>query len=1012
MNKIREFFQKFDAWRRSRKVRKAVRVAGSVADTTAAGVGFVLRTAAKAVATVLLVLLVTGLLFTCIFAVYVKTCLTEGLDVSLEEVSLSLSSTIWYKDSSGNWQELQKLHGLENRIWVELDNIPQDLQHAAVSIEDKRFYEHKGVDWYRTVAAFVNMFLGMKDNFGGSTITQQLIKNLTEDDDVTVQRKLQEIFRALEFEQKYTKDEIMTWYLNEIYLGEGCYGVGSAARAYFGKEVWELNTAECAALISITNNPSAYNPYIYPENNQRRAHTTLRQMYEQGYLTYEEYEEAVAYELVLDTADEDDNDTAIYSWYVETILEDAVRDLSKARGISEAQAENLICTGGYNIYACVDMRVQSIVDNYYQNLYNLPQPYRRSSQQLRSAIVIVDPRTGDIAGIAGDVGEKKGNLLLNLATEAKRPPGSSFKPLAVYAPAIDTGLVNQNTGINDSPSIRLSGTSWFPRNSGGYSGVISVRSALISSKNTVAAQLLDKIGLATSWDYLTNRFGITSLVPNDGTKSYTDYAYAPLSLGQLSEGITVKEMAQAFTAFVNEGVMSYARSYSMITDQDGNVVLDNSTRQQYVMKANTAANLCSMMQAAVSSGTGTGAYFGSTAVGGKTGTTSDDKDRYFVGFTMYYVAAVWTGYETPERMYFSGNPACQIFRSIMRDVHSGLGYWSFPSYYINSARLKGAVPSVSPSPTPTEPPLCEGEHDLIRASSTATCTTAGVVTYRCSKCSYSENREDLALGHDYVITAEGDANCTAGGTVTKSCSRCGDQISEYMDALGHSWDSGQISVQPGCESSGVKLLTCVRCGTTTTETVGALGHSYQQASRTDATCTAAGSVSYQCSRCQGSYSETLSALGHDFSVKVRGTDATCTAGGSATYKCSRCSETNTTTSGALGHDFSVSVSSTPATCTAGGSVTNQCSRCPETSTTATSALGHSHSLQSSTSGSSCTSAGTDTFVCGVCGDSYTAGNSSYGPHAFDASSATCLNGCGASNPNYVAPVPVDPPPAA
>ncbi len=965
MNKIRDIFQKFDTWRRSRKVRKAARVVGTVADTTAAGVGFVLRTAVKTVATVLLVLLVTGLLFTCIFAVYVKTCLTEGLDVSLEEVSLSLSSTIWYEDSNGNWQELQKLHGLENRIWVELENIPQDLQHAAVAIEDKRFYEHKGVDWYRTVAAFVNMFVGMRNNFGGSTITQQLIKNLTEEDDVTVQRKLQEIFRALEFEQKYTKDEIMTWYLNEIYLGEGCYGVGSAARAYFGKEVWELNTAECAALISITNNPSAYNPYIYPENNQKRAHTTLRQMYEQGYITYEEYEEAIAYELVLDTTDEDNSDDTIYSWYVETILEDAVRDLSAARGISEAQAENLICTGGYNIYACVDMRIQNIVDNYYQDLSNLPQPYRRSSQQLRSAIVIIDPDNGDIVGIAGDVGEKKGNLLLNLATEAKRPPGSSFKPLAVYAPALDTGLVNQNTGMNDSPNVKLSGTSWFPRNSGGYSGVITVRSALIASKNTIAAQLLDKIGLATSWDYLTNRFGITSLVPNDGTKSYTDYAYAPLSLGQLSEGITVKEMAQAFTAFVNEGVMSYGRSYSMITDQNGNIVLDNPPKQQYAIKANTAANMCSMMQAAVASGTGTGAYFGSTAVGGKTGTTSDDKDRYFVGFTMYYVAAVWTGYETPERMYFSGNPACQIFRSIMSSIHSGLSYWSFPSYYINSASYKGAVVSESPSPTPTEVPPCE-VHDLIRTGGSATCTEAGVVTYSCTVCSYTENRDEPALGHDYATVEDGDATCTTGGTVVRKCSRCGDTINEYVDALGHSWDSGTITTQPGCESSGVRTLTCTRCGTTTTESVSPTGHSWDSGTiTTQPTCGATGVKTVTCTKCGATSTESVAATGNHSWNQTGSSSPTCTSDGVINYSCSVCGTTKTESNGsATGHSWSAGGTTSP-TCTSQGYTTYSCSSCGATENRDfTGPNGHSYS------GGSCTS-------------------------------------CGAADPNYVAPT--DPP---
>ena len=942
MNKIQQFLQKLDAWRRSRGVRRAVRAAGKVADTTAAGVGFALRLAVRSVATVLLVLIVTALLFTCIFAVYVKTCLTEGLDISLEEASLSLSSTIWYEDEYGNWQEMTKLYSQENRTWVELDNIPVYLQQAAVAIEDKRFYEHKGVDWYRTVAAFVNMFLGMKDNFGGSTLTQQLIKNLTEDDDVTVQRKLQEIFRALEFEKKYTKDEIMTWYLNEIYLGQGCYGVGAAARAYFGKDVWELNLAECASLIGITNNPSKYDLYIYPENNRIRAHTILRQMYEQDYITYEQYQEAIAYE-VQTAASDDDEDSTIYTWYEETIIDDAVRDLAAARGISEAQADKLIRTGGYNIYACVDMRIQKIVDSYYQNLSRLPQPYRRSSQQLRSAIVIMDPRTGDIVALAGDVGEKKINLGLNLATEAKRPPGSSFKPLAVYAPALDTGLVNQNTGVDDSPSIQLSGTSWYPRNSGGYSGVITVRTALINSKNTIAAQLLDHLGLSTSWEYLTERFCITSLVPNDGTKSYTDYAYAPLALGQLSEGITVREMAQAYTAFPNEGLVSIARTYSMITDQQGNVVLDNSTKQHYAIKANTAANLCSMMQAAVSYGTGTEAYFGSTAVAGKTGTTSDDKDRYFCGFTMYYVAAVWTGYEIPERMYFNGNPACQIFRTIMSEIHRGYSWWDFPSYYINSARLKGAEPSESPSPSPTVEPC--PPHDYVESGGEATCTEAGIITYTCTKCEDTYNEEVEALGHDYQVTDPGDATCTTGGTVVSTCSRCGDTVTEAVGSLGHDFSVQLSRTEPTCSHAGSVSYRCSRCSETTTETLPATGnHSWSETARTEPTCGAEGSVTKTCSSCGTSTTETLPATGsHSWSETAR-TEPTCGAEGSVTKTCSSCGASTTETLSATGsHSWSETGRTNP-TCTADGVISYTCAGCGQSKTESNgSATGHSFS---------------------------------------------------------------------
>lgn len=710
MNTLRDKWNRFLTWHKSRKARRMRRAAGAVVDTTASGVGLVLRVSIRVIATILLIVITTGLLFTCIFAVYVKTCLTEDLNVSLEEMTLSLSSVILYQDGD-EWKELATLYSDEDRVWVDYADIPEDLEHAAVAIEDRHFYTHKGVDWFRTVGAFANMFVGMRNNFGGSTITQQLIKNLTEYDDVTVQRKLLEIFRALEFEKIYTKQEIVNWYLNEIYLGERCYGVGTAARVYFGKEVSQLDLAECASLIGITNNPSLYDPYISDaamERNKKRQETILWEMYDQGYITYDEYVAAKSEELHFQRATDTVRTTTVNTYYVDTIIRDVIADLVSEKGISESTATHLLYNGGYRIYSCLDPRIQSIVDNMYQNPSHMPSPYRSSSQQLQSAIVIIDPYSGDIVAMSGGVGEKTASLTLNRATQSMRPPGSSFKPIAVYAPAIDIGMVSQSTKVNDSPNVKLSGTDWYPKNSGGYSGVITVRQALQYSKNTVAAQLLDWIGRSTSWDYLTNHFGITTLVRDevlDDGRVVTDYAYSPLSLGQLSHGVTVREMAQAYTAFVNDGVMSFARTYSYIEDDNGEVILLNPTRQQVAIKSNTARNMADMLQNAVENGTGTEARFSSTAVAGKTGTTSDDKDRYFVGFTMYYVAAVWTGYDQPEKMYFSGNPAAQIFHSIMSDVHAGLPYRSFPEPTKSSSSGKSySAPAATATPTPSESP--------------------------------------------------------------------------------------------------------------------------------------------------------------------------------------------------------------------------------------------------------------------------------------------------------------------
>ena len=289
--------------------------AAQAADATVSVAGTVLRV----LGTILLIVLVTGLLFLCIFAYYVKNCLSTDLDVQLSDFTVSLSSSILYEDSDGNWQNLTNLSSTENRVWIDYADIPKDMEHAAVAIEDKRFYKHKGVDWYRTTGAFINMFLSMKNDFGGSTITQQLIKNLTKQDDITVQRKLLEIFQALEFEKSYDKEEIMEWYLNIVYFGEGCNGVYTAAETYFGKEPKDLTLAECASIIGITNNPSKYDPFISRENNKARQETILKQMYEQGYINKEQYDEAVAQELVFVRSESDDATQTIYSYYAEAV---------------------------------------------------------------------------------------------------------------------------------------------------------------------------------------------------------------------------------------------------------------------------------------------------------------------------------------------------------------------------------------------------------------------------------------------------------------------------------------------------------------------------------------------------------------------------------------------------------------------------------------------------------------------------------------------------------------------
>lgn len=704
----------------------AGKAADTAADTVVGAVGLV----AKIVVTVLLVILTTTLLLACVFAFYVKTCLTEDIDVSLSDYQLSESSIIYCETSAGEYEELATLHGSENRIWVDLEDIPDYLVKALVAIEDHRFYEHKGVDWYRTVGAMFTMLTGGDDSFGGSTITQQLIKNLTGNKEVTVQRKLIEIFQALEFEKKYDKDEIIEWYLNAVYFGEGCDGIYTAAQKYFGKEPSQLTLAESASIVGIVNLPTYYSPFYSEENNKERQETVLRRMYELGYISYDEYEEAKNEQLVFTRSDNEVADQEIYSYYVEAVIKDVTEDLMEQKGISQDTARQLLYNGGYRVYSCLDPYIQECVDNVYLDVENFPKPYRANDQQLQSAMVIMDPYTGEVVAMSGGVGEKTGNLVLNRATDALRAPGSSFKPLAVYAPAIELGLITPSTLVNDAPreEVEMSQNQWYPNNSDfKYRGIIDIATGVRLSLNTVAAQVLDKLGLDASTNFLKNKLGITSLVPDD-------YNYASLALGELTNGISVLEMAQAYCTFDNSGIFTEARTYSRVTDAAGNIVLDNQPKTHVAMKSSTATNITSLLFSAANYGTGSESIFSGQAIAGKTGTSSYNWNRWFAGYTPYYVGVVWTGFDQPEQMYVYGNPAAQVWRRVMQQVHAGLEYKSFPAadWIGGDTQIFGDLTEAkeeqdNPSPSPSEEPAASASPDAA-VSESPSVSTAPVVT--------------------------------------------------------------------------------------------------------------------------------------------------------------------------------------------------------------------------------------------------------------------------------------------
>jgi len=646
---------------------KTKRIVKKAAKTSVWAISDVFFLALKALGTILLITITTAAVFSCILLLYLRTNMTTGIEVNPELFQMSRSSVICYVDPlSGHEIELVTLQSTEFRREVEFAEIPEHTIQAVVSIEDHRFFRHSGVDWYRTAGAFMNMFLSMRDTFGGSTITQQLIKNMTQEDDATVQRKLQEIFRALEFERQYSKEEILELYLNLVYFGHGCYGIGAAAYHYFGKDVSELTLAESAAIVGITNNPSRFSPYANRAANKERQELILRRMFELGYIETEwDLKRALTEPLDFQRGEDEEFQQVIYTWFEEAIIRDVIRDLQTMNDYSELLARRTLYTGGLRIIATIDLEMQAIVDELYQNPEKLPN-VTGSTQPLQSSIIIADPYTGEVKALSGGTGRKTRNMLLNRATMTRRPPGSALKPISVYTPAMEYGLLTPNTLYDDSEYVSLSGTSWMPRNADrSYSGIVDVRTAIRLSLNTIPAVVLDELGPTISFSFMKNLLGF-GLHP-------ADEDYAPLAAGQLTHGATVREMTSAFSIFPNSGERVELRTYSRVYDHKGDILIDNTTRSLRVVSETTAYWMTDMLNEAAVSGTGSSANLGrSMPTAGKTGTSTDSKDRWFVGFTPYYIAAVWTGFDTPAPMRTTGNPAAIIWKQIMLPIHDGL----------------------------------------------------------------------------------------------------------------------------------------------------------------------------------------------------------------------------------------------------------------------------------------------------------------------------------------------------
>lgn len=634
------------------------------------------RRALSVLGTLFLVFAITCSFLACFAAVYIKTVILPQTELDVADYPMNLSSTIYYTDpETGAVSEYETLHGDQNRVWVSYADIPQNLIHAAVSIEDRRFYDHHGVDWIRTAKSIFTMFTGGSIQ-GGSTITQQLIKNLTTYDDVTVKRKVLEIFRALEFDKKYSKEQTLEWYLNYIYFGRKSYGVYTASYAYFGKNVSELSLAECASLISITNNPSLYDPYTNPEQNSYRRGLVLDAMCKEGYISEAERDAAKAEVLEFCSASTGDESSTVYSWYTEQVITDVTNDLIDTYDYSETVARDLVYSGGLEIYACVDPKVQSVVNAVYSSTDSLPYT-SASGQQLQSAIVIVDAQ-GNVVGLSGKIGEKtvKDTRGWNRATRTIRQPGSSIKPLSVYAPALEMGLITPYSVFEDSPPMLVGGSPWPSNVNLRYTGLMTVSKAVTNSTNTVAVRVLQKVTPEVGFEYLEDKFGVD---PNHlvvsrtiNGKQYSDIGYSQMALGGLTDGVSTLDMAGAYSVFPRDGVYIKPRTYSKVVDSKGKELLTHGSDGEAVLKEKTTYYINEMLKDVVNDGSGTYANFSGMTIAGKTGSTNSNNDRWFVGYTPYYTAAVWVGYDNPERVKASGNPAASLWKQVMSQVHEGL----------------------------------------------------------------------------------------------------------------------------------------------------------------------------------------------------------------------------------------------------------------------------------------------------------------------------------------------------
>lgn len=653
----------------------------------------------RAFAIMVFIGIITGSIVVSVMALYVFNALEDAPIVDLSNVEVNLNNTSYIYVTDPDTQEqtvVKELYSGQNREWVSYSEIPQTLIDVTVAAEDKRFWEHHGVDWLRTIRSTLGYFGGSSRIQGGSTITQQVIKNLTGNDEVTPERKVQEIFTALKLEKNYSKEQILETYLNVAFFSNQCYGIQSASKLYFNKDISELNVAEAATLIASTNAPTRYNPLrenpnedygwgTGMEENKERRDYILGEMLDAGMLTQSEYEEWINYEVQLAPREEvqstSDGLTALTDWHTDQVIEDVITDLQEEYNYTRAYATNMVYSGGYRIYSTMDPDIQQSLEDSYANPDTFPA--LNNSEYPETAAIVIAPN-GSVKGMIGG-NEKTSNRLFNRATQSQRHPGSAMKPISAYLNAFERDLITWSTTFVDEPlTLTENGETfeWPVNYTNNYTHEpMTVQYAVQQSINTVPAQIVNILTPQVCYDTLKNKFQISTLQEADAT------SLSAMALGGMTTGMTLEELVGCYQIFVTGGMYVKPYTYTHVTDMEGNVILEKDTTQVRVISEETATVLNRLLQTVVSRGTGAQANIQNQTgivTAGKTGSSTgvkyvngvqvdiDNPDLWFIGFTPYYIGGVWMGYDIQEEIYYSTYPTPILWKNLMLPIHEGL----------------------------------------------------------------------------------------------------------------------------------------------------------------------------------------------------------------------------------------------------------------------------------------------------------------------------------------------------